>query len=127
VLTGLYPILLFVFGDPDPGSILTSYLGLFLVCGGFAAAGLFTSTLARDQMVAGVAGIFVLLPFWMAGVAVDQLPAFLEPVLTRMSLLDHLRSFAQGVIDTGDIAWFVAFTGVFLFLTWRAIESRRWR
>lgn len=127
LLTGVYPIVLFVYGDPDPGVILTSYLGLFAVCAAFASAGLFTSTLTRDPMVAGVGAILLLLPFWLASVALDMLPEAMRPMAERLSFLEHLRGFARGVIDTADIAWFVAFTGVFLFLTWRSLESRRWR
>jgi len=127
VLTGVYPVVLVVFGDPDPGGLVTGYLGLICCCGGFAAAGLFASSLTRDPMVAGVGGILLLLPFWLASSARELVPDALEPVLDRLSFLEHLRSFARGVLDTGDLAWFTGFTAIFLFLTWRSIESRRWR
>lgn len=126
-LTGVYPVLLAVYGDPDPGVILTSYLGLMACCAAFAAAGLFASTLTSDAMVAGVGTILLLLPFWLASVGLDVLPPALRPLLERLSFLEHLRGFARGVIDTGDLAYFAAFTLVFLFLTWRSLESRRWR
>ncbi len=126
-LTGVYPVVLFVYGDPDPGVLFTSYVGLFACCAAFAAAGLFTSTLTRDPMVAGVGCILLLLPFWLASVGLDMLPPALRPLLERLSFLEHLRGFARGVIDSGDVAWFVAFSAVFLFLTWRSLESRRWR
>jgi ABC-2 type transport system permease protein len=83
--------------------------------------------MARDQMVAGVGGILLLLPFWMASAASSMVPEALQPVLERMSFLVHMRGFARGVIDTGDVLWFTGFTAIFLFLTWRSIESRRWR
>ncbi len=127
VLTSAYPMVLFAYGDPDPGALFTSYLGLFLCCAAFSAAGLFTSSLTRDQMVGGVGGILVLLPFWLVGQAKTMLPDSVSPYLDRLSLLEHLRSFARGVVDTGDLAWFAGFTFVFLFLTWRSLESRRWR
>jgi ABC-2 type transport system permease protein len=127
LMTGVYPIILALYGDPDPGAMLTTYVGLFLCCGAFAAAGLFTSSLSRDQMVAGVGGILVLLPSWMANVALDSSPSWIAPVLERVSFLDHLRSFARGVLSAGDIGWFAAVTALFLFLTWQSLESRRWR
>ena len=126
-LTGIYPVVLAVYGDPDPGVILTSYMGLMACCAAFSAAGLFASTLTRDAMVAGVSTILLLLPFWLASVGMDMLPQALRPVLERMSFLEHLRGFARGVIDTGDLVYFAAFTAVFLFLTWQSLESRRWR
>lgn len=127
LMTFPFPLILQLYGEPDLGVLFTSYLGLLACCGAFAAAGLFTSSLARDQMVAAVVGILVLLPFWMASPARDMVPEVLRPVLERMSFLDHLRSFAQGVLDSADILWFAGFTFVFLFLTWRSLESRRWR
>jgi ABC-2 type transport system permease protein len=127
VLTGLFPIILSLYGEPDVGILFTSYLGLLACCSGFVAAGLFTSSLAKDQMVAGVGAILVLLPFWVVSAAESVLPAFIAPFLSRFSLLEHIRSFARGILSTTDILWFVGFTGVFLFLTWRSLESRRWR
>ena len=127
VATLPFPIVLLVFGDPDPGALVTSYLGLFATCAAFTAAGLFASSLSRDQMVAGVLGILFLLPSWIAGAVEGMLPEWAAPVLQRLSFVEHLRSFARGVLDSGDIAWFVGFAAIFLFLTWRSLESRRWR
>ena len=52
---------------------------------------------------------------------------WLQSVLTHLSFLTHVEPFSRGVIDSADVAWFVLFTFAFLFLTWRSIESRRWR
>lgn len=127
VLTFPFPVVLATWGDPDPGVLFTSYLGLFLCCGAFAAVGLFASSATRDPMVAGVLGVLLLLPSWLATAARDLAPAGWVPLLERVSFVEHLRSFAQGVLDTGDLAWFVLVTVAFLFLTWRSLESRRWR
>lgn len=127
VSTAPYPAILYVLGDPDLGVLFTSYLGLFACCAAFTAAGLFASSLTRDQMVAGVGGVLLVLPFWLVSAIRDVLPEGAQLAADRLSFLAHLRSFAGGVIDTGDIAWFAGFTFVFLFLTWRSLESRRWR
>ena len=126
-LTFPFPLVLFAWGDPDPGVLATSYLGLFLCCGAFAAVGLFASSLTADPMAAGVIGIGLLMPTWLASAARDLAPEGLAPVLERVSFVEHLRSFASGVIDTGDLAWFAIVTAAFLFGTWRSLESRRWR
>jgi len=126
--TGIFPLVLAYYGDPDWGVILTSYLGLALACSGFVAAGLFTSSLTDEPVAAGLAGVVVLLPFWIAGTAADMVPvAWLSEALRHLSFLTHVEPFSRGVIDSADVAWFVLFTFAFLFLTWRSIESRRWR
>ncbi len=123
----IWGLLLVIYGDPDLGVLFTSYVGLWLCAGTFAAAGLFASSLTKDQMVAGVVAVLMLLPSWLASAARDLAPEAWLPVLDRLSFTEHLRSFAQGVVDSADLAWFAGVTFVFLFLTWRSLESRRWR
>ena len=125
--TGIFPLVLAYYGDPDWGLMFTSYLGLFLVSCSFCAAGLFSSSLIDDQMAAGLIGAVILLPFWLVGRANALLPDAWAAAIQPLSLLYHLDSFNRGVLDTVDLYYFFAFTAVFLFLTWRSLESRRWR
>jgi hypothetical protein len=72
-------------------------------------------------------GIVLLLPSWLAGAAGELAPPSLRPWLDGISLVAHLRSFARGVLDTGDLAFFAAATALFLLLAWRSLDARRWR
>lgn len=126
-LTFPFPLILAAYGDPDPGVLFTSYLGLALCVATFTAAGLLASSLTREPLVAGMVGILLLLPSWLAGAAADHAPASLQPVLEAISFVGHLRSFARGVLDTADLAFFAATTGLLLLLTWRSLDARRWR
>jgi gliding motility-associated transport system permease protein len=45
----------------------------------------------------------------------------------RISMFDHFQTFAHGVIDAQDLAYFLSFIGFFGFLTLRVLESRKWR
>ena len=125
--TLLFPAVLAYYGDPDWGAIFTSYVGLFLCCGAFCAAGLFASSLTDDQVAAGFFGIVILLPFWLVGSAVTLAPEEWRPWLEMLAFLPHLSGFTKGVIDSANLAWFASFTFIFLFLTYRTLESRRWR
>ncbi|RME27662.1 MAG: hypothetical protein D6798_04045 [Deltaproteobacteria bacterium] len=126
--TGLFPAILAYYGDPDWGVVATSYLGLFLCCGAFVAAGLFSSSLTDEPVAGGMLGVVILLPFWIVGNTSELVDAaWLRELFRQLSFLTHLEPFSKGVIDTAAIAWFLLFTFGFLFLTWRSIESRRWR
>ena len=127
VLTSPFVMVLNLFGDPDPGVLLTTYLGLWLCGAAFGAVGVFTSSLTRDQMVAAVGAVLLMLPSWLASVGRDLAPPSARPWLDRVSFVEHLRSFARGVLDSADVAWFGLVTFAFLFLAWRSLESRRWR
>lgn len=125
--TLLYPGILAYYGEPDWAVIGTSYLGLLLACSAFISAGLFASSLTNDQVAAGMGGIVLLLPFWMIGNAGTLVGEEYQRVLDQLALLPHLRSFTTGILDSADVAYFLAFSFVFLFLTYRTLESRRWR
>ncbi len=60
-LSALNLIWLFVYGDPEVAPIVTGYVGLLLLGGGFIAIGLFISSLTRNQIVAGLLTYAVLL------------------------------------------------------------------
>jgi ABC-2 type transport system permease protein len=126
--TLLFPGLLEYYGDPDWGVIGTSYLGLALCCVAFVAAGMFASSLTEEPVTAGILGVLVLLPFWLAGTAAEMVDTdWLRRALREISLTGHVDGFSRGIIDSADVLWFVLFTFSFLFLTWRSVESRRWR
>jgi ABC-2 type transport system permease protein len=126
--TLLFPAILAYYGEPDWGVIGTSYLGLLMCCMASVSAGMFASSLTDEPVAAGLGGVLMLLPFWLAGQGVDMVSSdAAREVLRAMALLTHVEPFSRGVIDTADVAWFVLFSVGFLFLTWRSVESRRWR
>jgi ABC-2 type transport system permease protein len=127
--TLLYIVMLAVFGDPDYGPIFSGYLGLVLVGALFISIGLFCSSLTRSQVVAAVAAAAILflvtvVPWFAAGQA--TLTGFLRR-LAEQGVMARYNDFAKGVIDTGNLVYFLAATGVFLFLTIKVLESRRWK
>ena len=126
--TGLFPCILEYYGDPDWGVIGASYLGLLLCCAAFVSAGLFSSSLTDEPVAAGLGGVLLLLPFWLSGSAAEMVTVDgARTALRHLSFLTHVEPFTRGVVDSANVAWFFLFTFAFLFLTWRSIESRRWR
>ena len=56
-LTSYYVLLLYAFGDPDSGPVLSAYLGLFLFSAAALEIGLMASSLSSNQIVAAVIGM----------------------------------------------------------------------
>jgi hypothetical protein len=38
-----------------------------------------------------------------------------------------MEQFARGVVDSRALVYHLSLTFLFLFLTWKVVESRRWR
>jgi ABC-2 type transport system permease protein len=45
----------------------------------------------------------------------------------HVSLANHMESFSRGVIDLGAVIFFLSLTALFLYLTHKVVESRRWK
>lgn len=126
-LTLYYPLLLFVFADPDPGPIYSGYLGFILYGAAALSIGILASTITSNQIVAMfvAAGIIAALSF--VGYGSDVVEGFLSTLLSEIGFEPHFRDFERGVIDTKHIVYFLSVTAVFLFLAIRALEFRRWK
>jgi ABC-2 type transport system permease protein len=126
-LTVVYPIILFIYGNPDLGPIVTSYLGAFLLSCCYVSTGVFFSSMTENQIVAGaltfVAGLF----FWLVNWASQSAGPVFSDILDYMSLIQHNMNFGQGMIDTTDVIFYLSFIGLGLFFTHRVLDSYRWR
>jgi ABC-2 type transport system permease protein len=129
--TLLYVVILRLYSRPsfDYGPIFSGYMGIVLAGAMFTSVGLFCSSLTRSQVVAAVASAAILFVVTLVPMLATE-KATLPPMLR--SIADFLvyrryTDFARGVIDSGHVIFFVAATAVFLFLSVKALESRRWK
>ncbi|MEA2064261.1 MAG: ABC transporter permease subunit, partial [Gemmatimonadota bacterium] len=120
-LTLVYPLFLVLYSQPELGTLASGYLGLILMAASFIALGLFISSLTENQIIAAVATFAILLLFWiLRWVGASELLAYL-------SVLEHFNNFSQGLIDTRDVVYYLSFTVLWLFMTLRVLESKKWR
>jgi len=125
-LTFCFPILLWIFGDPDTGPILTSYLGLFLLGAASLSIGMFASSITSNQIVAAVIAGGILAVLYFIGMAGDSITGAIGDILSYISLYYHFPAFTIGIIDTQAIVYYLSIIALFLFLTIRSIETSRW-
>jgi len=69
----------------------------------------------------------ILFLFFMMGYSVSLMGPTLGNLMIYISLIGHLEGFAKGVIDTTDIIYYAVFITLFIFLTLRVLESKKWR
>ena len=125
-LTLYYVFLLYVFASPDTGPVLSAYLGLYLYGAAALAIGLMASSLSSNQIVAAVIGMAVLLLLSFMDRVADIVSGTSADVLSGLSMTDHFQDFTRGIIDIGNIVYYITLAAVFLFLTVRSLETRRW-
>jgi len=127
--TVYYVILLAIFADPDPGPIWAGYLGLVLYGAAALSVGLLTSTLTNNQIIAAVVAMGILLMLFFANLAANifEPSGLAATIITEVGMQSHFEDFERGVIDTKNIAYYLLVTTFFIFVSIRALESRRWR
>jgi ABC-2 type transport system permease protein len=124
-----FVLMLQFYGHPDYGPIFSGYLGIGLVGALFIAITLFCSSLTKSQVVAAAMSAAILflitiVPYTVA--SQGMLPAFWRSVVDE-AVFRRYAQFSQGIIDVGNVVFFVAATAVFLFMTTKVLESRRWK
>jgi ABC-2 type transport system permease protein len=122
-----YPFLIWRFGgSPDPGPIISGYLGLLLMAGAMLAIGTLTSTMTSNQMVAAVLCFGILLMLWLVDAASRVAPS-LAGLLAELSLRERYLDFARGAINLEDVVYYLSLVAGALFIATRVLESRRYR
>ncbi len=118
-------------GTPDHGVILASYLGSWLMAGGFLAIGSCMSAMTKNQVVAFILTVvicflFVFASFNMVQAAVqDWAPQWLIDTVAEMSVLTHFDSVKRGVISVRDFFYFISLIVVWLFATLMVLELKK--
>jgi len=118
---------LFIYGRPEWKTIMSGYLGMFLYGAALLAVGLFISTLTENQIVAVVITFGVSLVLWLFDAFSASAEGVTKDVVSYLSVISHLDDFIKGVIDTSHVVYYVTFAFVGLFLTYRSLESMRWK
>ncbi|GIW73704.1 MAG: ABC transporter permease [Phycisphaerales bacterium] len=112
---------------PDPGPILAGYLSVTLLGMLFLAVGLLASTMTASQTLSFLGAMLALLVWLLATTAGRaRAPDQLAQLLGMLAITDRLESFAKGVIDTADVAFFLILTGWFVAAAGMSLSVRRW-
>ena len=118
---------IFMIAEPDIGPVLTGYLGVLLMAGCYVSIGIFASSLTENQIVAAVITFGFSLFMWVIGWGAQSADSSTGQVLEYLSIIEHLDRFLKGIIETSDLAYYLTFIILGLFLCHRVLDSNRWR
>jgi len=128
-----FPIVLTVnyLGSPDNGSILSGYIGSFLVCCTFLAITMLVSAFTRDQVVCLIVSVSICVLMVMGGyddvtlqLAKIVSPSVLEGI-TALGVWSHFSSLSRGLFRFQDLVWFTSLIFVSLLGTSAILSAKR--
>lgn len=132
----------------EPAAIALGVATVVLMGLALISLGMFISAVSRSQVVAGTLTFGVNLVMYIAGNVGEKLPQrnpapegwpetlraviggaweLFRGLLTQLPLDAHARDLTLGVARPRDVVYYLLFAAFFLFLTFRALESRHWR
>lgn len=121
-----YVIIAAIWGDLAIGETAASYIGYILFGSLLIAIGLYISSLTENQVVAAVLTYGVTLLLFFSS-QINTGIELVDYVISFFQISEWNKNFSMGVIAPSGIVYYLSFTFLFLLLSARQIESRRWR
>lgn len=126
-MTLVYAVVISFFGVVTWLEVLGNALGLLLVGMAFIAVGMLISSLTENQVIAAVGGFACMLAFFLVSQIAAIIPVeWIANIFSELSFSDRYYTFTYGIFDFSNVLFFISATVVFLFLTIRVLERRRW-
>lgn len=120
---------------PATGEIISCVLGVLFVGFALIALGMFISSLTENQLAAAVITVTIIMVWLlldMFKMGIDNMGLnetvkdVLNSAINATGLLSRFTNFTQGLLDFSAFLYYGSIAGVFLFLTVRIYDKRRW-
>jgi len=123
----IFGFVLSFFVTPNWSVILCNFLGLFILSSTLIAINLFLSSLTESQMIAAITGFAVGLFIYLIDNVAKAIPiTFVAKLFEKLSFMTHYQDFTVGLLSLSNVVFFLSVIALFIFLTIRVIEKKRW-
>ena len=120
-------IVLYFYGEPNSVIMFSTTLGILLIGSAFVAIGIFVSACTENQLVSALVTIVSIAATLVIGILASYVKFTpLRVVMKWLSVFDRFYVFTYGYFDIVALLYYVSITVVFIFLTIRVYEKRRW-
>lgn len=127
IISLIYPAIMFMYSEPALSEIISSYIGFILLWGALISVGVFISSLTESQMIAGVFTFAaLLLIYFISWFEQSVQNEIVRTVIGWFSLLSRYSEFQSSMLNIGNVIYYLSFIFVFLFLTVRVIDKKRY-
>ena len=114
-------------GNVVPGIIIGHYIATVLVACAFISIGMLISSLTENQVIAAFASFGVVIALILLNnLAATTDNVTLSVVINWLSFYARYTPFSGGLFSVVSIVYYISITGIFLFLTTRVLEQKRW-
>jgi ABC-2 type transport system permease protein len=116
-------------GNLDKGAIMGAFTGLFFLAAIYASAGMFSSSLTDNQVIAFIIAVLISFFMFMGFDSFAYLPGLkkFDEFVIGLGINEHYKSMSRGVIDLKDIIYFIAVSSIFNEATRLVLLSRKWK
>ena len=123
----IYGVVLSFFASVNWALILGNFVALGLIGAVFVSSGLFISSLTESQMIAAIGSFGLNLMLMLINTAASVIPvSFISDILMSLSIFDRYYEFTSGIFSLSNAFFFLSVVVIFMFLTVRVLEKRRW-
>ena len=128
LLTGLFVLIVAIYGQVYPGELLTGYLGFVLQGCAFIALDLFISGCTSNQVTAVVAAFGANFVVWMLDLIQSAVSiGWVNAILSFFSLYERTEPFLMGQLSFASVGYDLSFAAAFIALTIHLLDARRYR
>ncbi len=107
--------------------VLGTVIGVLLIGAAFVAVGLFISSLTESQIVAAISTIAAILILISISFVANYIPNdFLANTVRWFAILSRFSPFTIGILDLASVIYYISLAVIFIFLSVRVYEKRRW-
>ena len=126
-VTLIYALVVSFYGFTDWPVVFGNFIGLFLLGLSFISIGMFISSLTENQIVSafsmfGIGFFIMILDNVSQAISMEMLAKFLNYI----SFIQRYKNFTVGILKLTDVVFFLSVSALFIFLTVRVLEKRRW-
>lgn len=120
-------IIIAAVSTPNVASIIGNNIALLSVAAVYIAIGCFVSSLTENQLVANIATLAINVFLFLMDFAYDLINlTWIKEILYWISLYRRFNTFYVGVFSVADFFFYICAAAIFLFLTVRVLEKKRW-
>ena len=126
--SSLYFLFLSPYAPIKVALLFGNLIALLLVGMAFIAIGLFVSSLTENQLTAAVGTIAIIIAFLGIGIIASLIPSnyFIRFVLDSFSILTRFQNLTAGFFELSTFVYYLSVSAVFLYLTIRIYDRRRY-